>query len=85
MVPLRQRERQKKAIGLDQQNNNSARDHAFLYISLSLLHDYNVKVPKFTFCRGREHKTTTSFSFSWTLKYSPLEFNSKINLPTFDE
>ena len=29
MVPLRQRERQKKAIGLDQQNNNSARDHAF--------------------------------------------------------
>ena len=67
----------KKAIGLDQQNNNSARDHAFLHISLPSLHDYNVQVPNFTFCRGQEHKTTTSFSFSWTLKYSPLEFNSK--------
>ena len=37
--------------------------HAFLYISLLSLHDYNVKVPNFfpnfTFCRGREHKTTT--------------------------
>ena len=63
MVPLWQRERQKKAIGLDQQNNNSARDHAFLYISLSLLHDYNVKVPKFTFCRGREHKKRQRLPF----------------------
>ena len=26
----------------------------FLYISLPSLHDYNVKVPNFTFCRGRE-------------------------------
>ena len=34
------------------------------------------KVPKFTFCRGREHKTTTFFSFP-ELWYSPLEFNSK--------
>ena len=31
--------------------------HAFLYISLPSLHDYNVKVPNFTFCQGREHKT----------------------------
>ena len=37
--------------------------HAFLYISLQPLHDYNVKTPDFTFCRGREHKTTTFFSF----------------------
>ena len=65
----------KKAIGLDQQNNNSARAHAFMYISLPLLHDYNVKVPSLTFCQGREQKTTTFFFFSWT--YSPLEFNSK--------
>ena len=28
----------------------------FLYISLPSLHDYSVKVPNFTFCRGREHK-----------------------------
>ena len=27
----------------------------------TLLHDYNVKVPNFTFCRGRGHKTTTFF------------------------
>ena len=25
----------------------------FLYISLPSLHDYNVKLPNFTFCRGR--------------------------------
>ena len=50
--------------------------HAFLYISLPSLPDYNVKVPEFTFCRGREHKTTTFFSFP-ELWYSPLEFNSK--------
>ena len=29
-----------------------------------LLPDYNVKVPNFTFCRGREHKTTTFLFFS---------------------
>ena len=34
--------------------------HAFLYISLPSLH-YDVKVPNFTFCGGRQHKTTTFF------------------------
>ena len=38
--------------------------HAFLYISLSSLHDYDVKVPNFTFSRGGEHRTTTFFFFS---------------------
>ena len=28
------------------------------------LHDYDVKVPNFTFCGGRKHKTTTFFFFS---------------------
>ena len=28
----------------------------FLHISLQSLHDYNVKLPNFTFCRGREQK-----------------------------
>ena len=50
--------------------------HAFLYISLPLLHDYDVRVSNFTFCRGREHKTTTSISFP-ELSYNPLEFNSR--------
>ena len=36
--------------------------HAFLYISLPSLHDYDVKIPDVKFCGGREHKTTT-FSF----------------------
>ena len=35
--------------------------HAFLYNSLPSLHDYDVKMSKFTFCRGRERKTTTFF------------------------
>ena len=34
---------------------------AFLYISLPSLHEYDVKMPNFTFCRGREHNTTTFF------------------------
>ena len=29
------------------------------------MHDYDVKVPNFAFCEGREHKTTTFFFFSW--------------------
>ena len=52
---------------LDWQNNNSERDQAFLCIFLPSLHDYKVKVHDFTFCRGREHKTTTFFFFSRTL------------------
>ena len=56
-----------KAIGLDWQNNNFTRASRFLYILLPSMHDYNVKVPNFAFCRGREQKTTTFFFFSWTL------------------
>ena len=37
--------------------------HAFMYISLTSLHDYNVKVPKSTFCRGREHNNNFLFIF----------------------
>ena len=37
--------------------------HAFLNISLPSLHDYDVKMPNFTFCGGREHKATTFFLF----------------------
>ena len=37
---------------------------ALLYISLPLLHDYNVKMPNFTFYRGQKFKTTTFFFFS---------------------
>ena len=38
------KENDKKAIGLDWQNNNFARASHFSYISLPLLHDLNVHV-----------------------------------------
>ena len=46
------------------QKSNEHVDHAFSYISLPSLHDYDVKVANFTFYRGRKHKTTTFFFFS---------------------
>ena len=58
--------------------------HPFLYISLPSLHDYNIKVRNFTFCRGREHTTTTFFFFSWTVIQS-FRIQLQNNLPEFDE
>ena len=57
----------KKAIGLDWKTTTLLVHHALLYISLPSLQDYNVKIPNFTFCGGRKHKTTTFFFFSRTL------------------
>ena len=57
----------KKAIRLISKTKTLHVNHAFLYISLPSLHNYNVKVPKFTFGRRQEHKTTTFYFFSWTL------------------
>ena len=51
----------KKSIGLISKTTTLHVHHAFLYISLPLLHDYDVKMPNFTFCEGREHKTMTFF------------------------
>ena len=46
-------------------NNNSARTSRFFFhISLPSSHDYDMKLPNFTLCGGREHMTTTLFSFS---------------------
>ena len=57
----------KKAIRLDKHNNKTLHEqNPFLYISLPSLHDYNVKLPNFTFCRGREQKTT--FANIWRIK-----------------
>ena len=64
IVEIPQRDR--KAIGLDWQNNNFARASRFLYISLQWLHDYDMKLPNFTFYGGRKHKTTTFLFFFWT-------------------
>ena len=75
-----------KAIRLISKTTTLHVHHAFLYISLPSLHDYNVKMPNFTSCRGREHKTTTHsfFFFSWILIKS-FKIQLQNNLPTFDE
>ena len=48
------------------------------------MHDYKVKIHSFTFCRGREHKTTVFSSFSRTLIQS-FRIQLQRRLPTFDE
>ena len=63
----RQRERQKSNRFTLAKQQLSTCITLVLYLSLPPLRIYNVKVSKFTFCRGREHKTTTFFFFSWTL------------------
>ena len=80
---LKERRRQ-KAVGLDWQNNNLARASRFLYISLPSLYDYDVKIPSFTFCGGREHKTTTLFFFSST-PITSFRIQPQKKLQTFDE
>ena len=58
-----QRERQ-TAIGLLSKTTSLHVHHAFLYISLPFLHDYDAKMPKFTFYGGRKQATTKpSFNF----------------------
>ena len=69
---LKQRRRRgnengKKKNRFIKQNNNFARAaHFFLYISLPLLHEYDVKMPNFTFYVGSENKTTIFFFLLWT-------------------
>ena len=53
-----------KSIGLLSKTTSLHVPHAFLYISLPLLHDYDVKMPSFTFYGGRK-QATTKFSFSF--------------------
>jgi len=55
----RQRERRKKSNRFIAKTTTLNEQHTFLYISLSLLHDYNVKL--FTFSGERERKTTILF------------------------
>ena len=46
------------------ENNKFARASRFLYIFSLSLHDYDVKMPNFTFLRERIKKAATNFSFS---------------------
>ena len=56
----RQRERQ-TAVGLLSNTTSLHVHHAFLYISLPFLHDYDAKMPKFSFYGGRKEATTKLF------------------------
>ena len=51
----------KKAIGLLRKTTTLHGHHAFLYISLPSLHDYDVKMPNCKFYRGRKQATTNLF------------------------
>ena len=48
---------------------------AFLYIALPSQHDHDVKLPNFSFSKGRDHKKTILNSY-FNHIYSPLEFYS---------
>ena len=56
----------KKAIGLDNENNNFARASRFFVHLIAVFTGLQSETAycNFTFCRGREQKTTTFFFFS---------------------
>ena len=61
----------KKAIGLITKTTIFHLHHAFLYISLPSLHDYDMKMPNFKFYRGST-QATTKFPLSLSeLGYGP--------------
>ena len=66
----------KKPIGLLSRTSRLQVHHAFWYISLPLLHDYDVKMPNFTFYGGRKQETRNFLSLS-KLESSLQEINSK--------
>ena len=73
----------KKAIGLLRKTTTLHVHHAFLYISLPSLHDYDVKMPNCKFYGGRKQATTNLFSVS-KLECGPQEINSmeiRLHLP----
>ena len=66
----------KKAIGLLRKTTTLHVHHAFLYISLPSLHDYDVKMPNCKFYGGHKRATTNSFSLS-EVERTPQEINSR--------
>ena len=63
---------------LDWQNKFTRASRFFVYFFavVARLRRENAQFHVLTFCRGRENKTTISFSFSRIMRI-PLEFNSK--------
>ena len=67
----------KKAIGLDWQNNNFARGSRFFVVHFfAVTARLRRENAFFTFCWGRERKTTAFVFFSWNV-IQPSEFSSK--------
>ena len=62
-------ENAKKAIGLITKTTILHIHHAFLYISLPSLHDYDVKMPNFTLYRGSTHQRRRNLLFISELGY----------------
>ena len=56
----------KKAIGLLRKTTTLHVHHAFLYISLPSLHDYDVKMPNCKFYGGRKQATMNLFFSLYT-------------------
>ena len=54
----------KTTIGLVGKTTTLQVHLTFLYISLPFLHDYDVKLPNFTFKGGRKQATTQLYSLS---------------------
>ena len=74
-----------KPIDLISKTTTLHAHHAFLYISLPSLHDYDAKMPNLMFTGGREQTTTvTFFFFSYTLTQS-FRIQLQKKMPTFDE
>ena len=74
----RRRRRQQERQNSDRFSKTSSLHvhHAFLYISLPLVHDYDVKMPIFTFYGGRK-QATGKFLSLFKLECVPQEINSR--------
>ena len=66
----------KKAIGLLRKTTTLHVHHAFLYISLPSLHDYDVKMPNYKFMEDVPKRRRISFSLS-KLECGPQEINAR--------
>ena len=67
----------KKAIGLLSKTTSLHVHHAFLYISLPLLHDYDVKMPSFMFYGGCKTSDDKLFFFFLNLSAVPKKSNPR--------
>ena len=74
----------KKTIGLISKTTTSHVHHAFLYVSLRFLHDYDVTMSNLAFYGGRK-QATTKFYFSFWAWILSLEIQLQEGSPTFDK